>query len=150
MPSIAKSCNVRSGRQAPALHGGLTLTERCELALTGWMVLDLWHLVAATKADELGIPRHKLVLAAQTRGNLQGVAQGVVTICASKEDAWDPWREPHGLSEVKIEHRFGHLRSQFAGGEMSARGYFSATARLMRKLGRESDKRTEDTASVMR
>ena len=109
------------------------------------MVLDLWHLVAGNQAESMKVPRHKLVMAAQTRMNLQGVAQGVVTICASKDAAWDPWIEPHGLSEVKIEHRFGQLRSQFAGGEMTARGYFSATARLMRQMGRASDRREKDS-----
>ena len=98
-------------------------------------------------SDDLGIPRHKLVMASQTRQNLQGVAGGVVTICSSKEEGWDPWREPHGLSEVKIEHRFGQLRSQFAGGDMSARGFFSATARLMRKMGKASDKRKQDSST---
>ena len=98
-------------------------------------------------SEDLNIPRHKLVMASQTRQNLQGVANRVVTICSSKEEGWDPWREAHGLSEVKIEHRFGQLRSQFAGGDMSARGFFSATARLMRKMGKARDKRSKDSCT---
>lgn len=126
------------------------MEERCECALAGSICLDLWHLVAGNMSEDLRIPRHKLVMASQTRQNLQGVANGVVTICSSKEEAWDPWREAHGLSEVKIEHRFGQLRSQFAGGDMSARGFFSATARLMRKMGKASDKRRKDSCTDLK
>lgn len=131
-------------RQAPALHGGLSLSDRCENALSGRICLDLWHLVAGRRAEQMKVPRHKLVLASQTRSNLQGVATCVVSICASKDENWDAWREPHGLSEVKIEHRFGELRSQFAGGEMSARAYWRASARLSRQLGKASEKRQKD------
>ena len=136
------------GLEAPALHGNLTLEERCQLALEGHIMADLWHLVASVKAKEMGLPRHKLVMAPQTRANLQGVAQGILSIAASKEASWDPWRDSHGLSEVKIEHRFGQLRSQFAGGEMSARGFFTASARLMRQMGQSSGKRREDSLHI--
>eukprot|EP00435_Cladocopium_sp_Y103_P000434 s270_g1.t1 len=91
--------------EAPALHGGLTLAQRCEVAIAGHVCLDLWHLVAESRAKTMFVPWHKIVLAAQTRKNLQGCALGAIAMAASKDACWDPWREPHGLSEVKIEHR---------------------------------------------
>ena len=116
------------------------------MAIAGYICLDLWHLVAEARAKTMHVPWHKIVMASQTRKNLQGCALAVITMAASKDASWDPWREPHGLSEVKIEHRFGQLRAQFAGGDMSARGYWKANARLLRQMGRTRDKRTKDRA----
>lgn len=135
--------------EAPALHGGLSLAQRCELALCGYIINDLWVIVAEDRSKATKIPRSKMVMAPQTRKNLQVSALAVVTICASKEEHWDCWREAHALSELKIEHRFGQLRAHFQGGEMTARGYWKAHARLMRQMALKGSKKSKDRSYEM-
>lgn len=65
--------------EAPAVHGGLSLRVRCENALTGFLLQDLWALVACDKELLWKIPRGRLQTAAQTRRNLQGIALTVVS-----------------------------------------------------------------------
>ncbi len=75
-------------------------------------------------------------MAGQTRTNLQAVAMGAVCIGASKPEDWDCWRRPHSCSEIHIERHFGRLRGQFASGEMSARSYWNASAKITRQLAK--------------
>ena len=42
---------------SPALHHFLTLIERCEAAVCGFVLLDLWKLCADKKASDLGVPK---------------------------------------------------------------------------------------------
>lgn len=64
------------------------------------------------------------------------VALCVVSIAASKDPAWNPFRKSQSLSEIHIERHFGRLRSQFANAEMTVRQYWHACARLSRQIAR--------------
>lgn len=107
--------------------------ERCELALSGFIVWDLWQIVASSTEKELGVKAGKLSLAGQTRRNLQQVALNVVLLASFKPADWNPWSNPHRLSEIGIEHYFGQIRCQYASGDVNARGYFNAATRIAQR-----------------
>ena len=118
------------------MHSGLSLSERAELALTGFVLLDLWSLVASEKEKTSGVGRGRMQMAGQTRRALQGIAMTCISIAATKPKHWNPFGRPHSLSEVHIEQWFGQLRSQYVDSDLTARGYFNAAARVARKTAK--------------
>lgn len=49
---------------------------------------------------------------------------------------------------MAIEKFFGQLRSQYANSELTARGYWNALARVMRKLSKDSSKQEVSRVAV--
>ena len=120
---------------SPALHHFLTLVERCEAAVCGFVLLDLWKLCADKKAVEMGVPKGTTWMASQTQYNLQGTALSTIALCVAKSDDFMPWRYGFArLSELPIEQQFGHLRSQVASAQLSTRGFWHADARQSLKI----------------
>ena len=66
---------------APCLHGNMTLKNRCECALTGYVLLDLYALLAKDQCSQMSLPTGSTFLAAQTAWNLQGVALSMIVVC---------------------------------------------------------------------
>ena len=116
------------------MHGSMSLSQRVENALSGFLLWDLWSLVGRQREIEQKVGRGRMQIAPVTRKNLQSIALTTSLICAGKPEAWDVFRQPHGLNEIHIERFFGQLRGQCASSEMSARAYRNAGARLVRKL----------------
>lgn len=72
---------------AAALHKSMSLLDRCEIALTGLVLLDLWRLVAEKTAREMQVSPSSLCMALQTSKNLQSLAMSIAAITASKDEA---------------------------------------------------------------
>lgn len=119
---------------APATHGNLTLLQRLELSLTGFLLQDLWALLASFREAKFKVKKGMYQLAPQTRVHLQSLALGVAVIASSTAlETWNPWPRDQVLSEIHIERTFGKYRSQSQSGELSARAYWSASARVLRQ-----------------
>lgn len=98
---------------SPSVHTDLNTMERCEAALCGFILQDLWKLVSDQTQQELQVATGSTWLAGQTMANLQGCALSTVALCVGKSSTWLPWRFGRGrLSEISIEEHFGHLRCQ--------------------------------------
>ena len=132
---------------SPAIHGDLTLLERCECSLTGFILFDLWKLAADQMADQLKVQKGATFLAPQTMNNLQGTALSTIALCVGKPADWRPWRNGFArLSELPIEHHFGYLRCQVSSAKLTARGFFHADARQSLKHGQDLNKTPKTTA----
>eukprot|EP00435_Cladocopium_sp_Y103_P043850 s486_g12.t1 len=124
--------------QAPAVNTALSLKQRCEIALSGVIIQDLWALLATETERKKRMPKGMCQMAPQTRSNLQLVAMCVANICATKEDTWHPFQFGHALSEIHIEHMFGRYRGQYAHSDLNARAYWNANARVARQQAAKS------------
>ena len=115
---------------APIAHRELKMAERAEIALSGFLAMDLFKLVSDKKCREMQLPAGSCWFAGQTMQNLQSVALSAVALTLSKPEWMNVFE--HGtlrLSEVSIEQHFGHLRSQAKNALLTARSYFVANAR---------------------
>lgn len=123
---------------SPANHKNMTLLQRCECSLGGFLALDLFKIVADRLCKERNAPTGSFFLAKQTMLNLQATALTTVVICVTKEAGWSPW--VYGfqrLSEQAIEQHFGHLRCQATNAQLSTRAYWMACARTLMKTNEE-------------
>ena len=119
------------------LHRSMTLQDRAEAGLAGFLSLDVFRMVAEEKCEEWGLPRGSLFLAGQTCFNIQGVALSAAVLTLCKDANWHPWKQGTcRLSELPVEEWFSLLRRQSANAQLSARGYFAAGARTLMKHGR--------------
>lgn len=122
---------------APSMHSFLSIGERCENAISGFILLDLWKVVADAKALSLQVGKGTTWMAGQTMHNLQGVAISTIAICLEKSASWLPWKNGFArLSEISIEEHFGFLRSQVANAVLSTRGFFLADCRQSHKTNK--------------
>ena len=119
---------------APCFHTALRLKDRCELALTGFICLDLFRILADDLCSGMQLPRGSCYMASQTMQNLQTSALGVITLCVSKEKSFNPWVFGFGrTTELCIEQTFGMLRVQSRNAQLSTRAFLQADARLAMK-----------------
>ena len=119
---------------APCFHTSLRLKKRCELALTGFLCLDLFKILADDLCSGMQLPRGSCYMAPQTVQNLQSAALGVITICVSKDRSFNPWTYGFGrTTELSIEQTFGMLRVQSRNAQLSTRAFLQADARLAMK-----------------
>lgn len=119
------------------LHRNMTLQDRAEAGLAGFLSLDLFRMVAEEKAEELAVPRGSLFMSGQTCFNIQGVALSATVLTLCKDANWHPWKQGTcRLSELPVEEWFSLLRRQSSSSQLSARGYFAAGARTMMKHGK--------------
>ena len=119
--------------EAPAIHGGLSLEERAENALCGFLLHDLWALLGRRREIKAGVPKGSHQLAPQTRQTLQAVSLCTAVITCTKDPSWAPWSMgPQHLSEIHIERQFGKYRRFTPSGDLSARSYWHANAATAR------------------
>lgn len=115
---------------SPSLGKNVSLKQRCENALSGFLLLDLWSLLAQEKCSKHQLPTGSTFMATQTARTLQSVALSIVVVALSKSPDFEPWLHGFGrLSELAVEHHFGMLRNQSPTALLSARAYFQAGAR---------------------
>ena len=133
--------------EAPAVHGSLSLGERCELSLAGFILFDLWALLAAKREAANSCYKGSHFMAPQTRRNLQNVALATVVITATKEASWDPFSKDQNLSEIHMERNFGRLRSMSESGNLTARTYWAHGAALSRQQLYATEKEKEKTTN---
>lgn len=72
---------------APLVHRQMSLEVRCELAMTGYVLWDLWHMMGAQREAEQGALVGSMTMARETVTNLQGLCLSLLTIAVGKEAA---------------------------------------------------------------
>lgn len=117
----------------------MTVENRAENCMSGFLLLDLFQMLANREAAKRGLPKGSCFCAPETVRNLQQCALGILGVCISKAVRGSPWaRGDHRLSELGIEHHFGRLRSQSSTAQLSTRGYWQSSARDMLKRARRT------------
>ena len=122
---------------SPAFHTDISLLERCEIALTGFLTLDVFKFLADDTCETFGLPKGSCYMAPQSVANLQAIALSMVAYCVSKPATFHPFR--HGfarMTELAIEQVFGQLRVQSRNAQLSTRGFLQADARLAMRNGK--------------
>ena len=120
------------------MHTNIELVTRCELALSGFLCLDLFRMTAEEKTLAMKMPKGSGFMASQTVGNLQGCCLSVVAIALTLDPNWQPWRHGHArLTELPIEQWFSFLRSQSPNSQLSARAFFQASCRMSLKNNKQ-------------
>lgn len=120
--------------EAPALHGGLGLSQRVELSLAGFLLQDLWKILARRREIRSGVKKGQHWMAPQTTAGLQSIALTIATMCLSKTGTWNPWnKKAQCLSEIHIERHFGRIRSMSQSGDVTIRSYWAYAAAQARK-----------------
>lgn len=126
---------------APLMTTSLSLLQRCELAISGFVSLDLFSMLAAQKCTRFGLPKGSCFMAQQTQQNLQSCSCAAAVVCITKPKDFEPWRSSVGrMSELAIEEYFGQLRSQSCNAQLSARGYFQAAAKHALQMSKRLNK----------
>lgn len=128
---------------APLLRKTLCMQTRCENAVSGFVALDLFSILAAQRACQMRLPAGSTYMAQQTMQNLQCCALAAIVISVTTNEELGLWR--HGncrVSELAIEQYFGQLRQQSPTAQFGCRGFWQAGARsalhMSKQLSRES------------
>ena len=120
---------------SPLLHKCLSMAERVETAISGYLCLDLFQVLASELCSKRSLPTGSMFLAQQTMRDLQACSLAAIVIGLTKGPDLEPWRRGFGrLSELAIEQLFGQLRSQSGNSQLTCRGYWQANARNAIKL----------------
>jgi len=120
---------------APLLHGRMSLEQRCENAIAGFVALDCFRLLSESLCSTLGLPKGSFSMAAQTCLNLQSCALSAAIICFTKSHDFEPWAHGFGrLTELPIEQFFSFCRRQSENSQLTARAYWQASARQCLKM----------------
>ena len=122
---------------ASLLHTRLTLMQRAEIAVAGFVSLDIFRLLAAKRCSALALPTGSTFMSPQTLFNIQGVALSALVVTVTKEENWHPFS--HGqcrLSELGVEEWFSLLRRQSSNAQLTTRGFFQASARTTMHHGK--------------
>ena len=116
------------------MHKSMSLLDRLENALSGYVLLDLFKLLSGKECKRRGLPPNSLWMAVQTHRNLQYVVMGFVSALMGKDEVGDPWKSSHHRwTELPIEMWFGRLRSRASSAQFNAKQYWShAAAEMMR------------------
>ena len=97
----------------PAGHQRMSIKDRSENSVAGFVLLDLFKLLSRITAARPRVPQTACFLAPQTKENLQhATCLTVMTICYTKATQGDYWRSANRVSEISIEKFFGRLRAQ--------------------------------------
>ena len=135
----------------PLLHRRVSLSQRCEVGVSGFCSLDLMRMLAEGLAKKLGAPKEACWMAHQTSSNLQASCLAGILITITKSDQEDPWHwGSNRLSELAIEEHFGLCRTQSNNAQLSARGFFQAAAKVTLRSGRMLDKAKADVSQCHR
>lgn len=130
---------------SPIMRLNLTLAQRCEIALCGFISLDIFAILAKEKEFTLRLPAGAGFMASQTAGILQSCALAAVVVTLTKDAGMTPWKTHGQLTEIGAEHWFGHLRLQSANAQHSTRSCFQCAARQMIKTNNLLNKQRPPT-----
>eukprot|EP00438_Fugacium_kawagutii_P032581 Skav235943 [mRNA] locus=scaffold4666:46920:49854:- [translate_table: standard] len=116
----------------------MSLENRAENAMTGFLLLDMFQLLASRDAARKSLPKGSCFLAPETVRNLQNSALAIIAVAASKDPIGSPWKNgEHRLDELGIEQMFGRLRSQSPTAQLTISQYWQASAKDMLKQSKE-------------
>ena len=114
------------------MHRTMSMVKRAECAMSGFVLLDLWKIVADKIAFQRGVAKGSLYMANQTRSALQSVAMSVILIALTKDELGDPFCHGHArVTELGIEEWFGRIRGQSQSAQHTARSFWKAAAKEM-------------------
>ena len=127
---------------APLLSKSLNMKQRLECAVSGFVALDIFNLIAGYRCTQQHLPTGSCFMASQTMVNLQACSLAALVITVTKQESTSLWRNGHArVSELAIEQFFGQLRQQSSTAQFSCRGYWQASARhalwMSKQLHRE-------------
>lgn len=115
---------------APILNTNLSLRSRAEVALEGYLCMQLFQCFSQKLCREIGLPTGSCSMAAQTARNLEAVALSALVLTVTKEAEFEPWRYSNArLSELPVEQWFSYVRSQSVNSQHTCRSYWKASAR---------------------
>lgn len=72
----------------PHLHRQMSLQDRCETCVAGFVLWDLWQLLAAKGEASHELPAGSHSMATETVSNLQNLCLSMVALCLGKSVAW--------------------------------------------------------------
>lgn len=114
------------------MHHTMTCSQRVQSSMEGFLILDLYRIIAEISAARNGFPRGSQFISPQTQENLQMTAMSTIIVALTKDESGDPYSRGHArMSELAIEQWFGRLRVQSSSASLSTRGYWQAAARDM-------------------
>eukprot|EP00435_Cladocopium_sp_Y103_P037650 s1066_g10.t1 len=123
---------------APLVHQQMTLQQRCEIGIAGFLSMDLFALLSRDWEKRLRLPAGSGFMAKQTREVLQACSLAGVLVCISKDEYMEPFKRGFmRLTEISIEQYFGMLRTQHANAQMSARSFFHSSARQQMRQNKD-------------
>ena len=76
---------------APLLSKSLNMQQRLECAVSGFVCLDIFSLLASYRCSQLHLPTGSCFMAAQTVVNLQACALAAVVITVTKHESMSLW-----------------------------------------------------------
>ena len=117
------------------MHRTMSTSDRLENALCGYVLLDLFRLLANKECRLKGLPTGSCWLASQTHRNMQFVVQGFVQALLSKDAIGNPFQASHHRwTELPIELYFGRLRQRAQGAAFNSKQFWAhAAAEMMRQ-----------------
>lgn len=128
--------------KGPLTHRRMSMVHRVENLLCGFVLVDLYRLIASRECKKRSLPAGTLFLAEETLRNIQQCALGGLSVCLTKDPLGDPFAHGHArLSELSVEEWFGRQRVQSPSAQLTARAYWAAVCRTMLKDKRNSSKR---------
>lgn len=128
------------------MHKNMSVSERVENALCGYVLLDIFKLVAQKECRRRGLPGGSLWMAPQTRRNMQYVVQGFITALLGKDPCGNPWKASHHRwTELPIEMWFGRLRQRAQNSQFNAKQYWSQVAAEMRNVHKSGLGKSDDS-----
>ena len=115
--------------EAPLLHQSMSIQNRLECGFAGYVLLDVWKLLADRETKKRGLPKGSLWLAPQTQRNLQSVVQGMLVALLGKDEIGNPFKNGHHrMSELHIEEFFGRLRMRAHNSQFNVKQFWSASS----------------------
>ena len=118
---------------APLLHKSLKLGHRTELALAGFVLLDVFRMLSEERCDAMQLPKGSCFIASQTTQTLQSCALACVVIALSKPQCWNPWeRGVARLSELPNRAGLWEFESPIQKFTIVFQGIFSRQTHALR------------------
>lgn len=111
----------------------MSLKDRVENGLTGYVLLDLWKIMADKITTKRKLPKGALSIAPQTQQNLQSVVLGMLSYALGKDAASpNPFSKGHcRMTELPVEEWFGRLRMRSVTAQLTTTAFWRAAAKEM-------------------
>lgn len=126
--------------KAVTMHHTMPLQDRLQNAMTGYLLVDLWAMLADAECKKRSLPKGSLSMSPQTAHNLQYVSMGIIGVCATLGDRQSPFLQGHNrMTELPVEEWFGALRCQSSSAQLTVRSFWQAAARQMIRQSRSTN-----------
>jgi len=118
--------------QGPLSHKTMATVDRVQNSMSGYLLMDLFRLIADQRCGKLSLPKSTFFLHPETMRNVQHVGLSVIAVSLTGCKSGNPFARGHQrLTELAVEERFGSLRTQSVSAQLTARSFWKAAAREM-------------------